>query len=73
MHDRLLEVGKPALIAVLDKIQQQGRLSGEKQNNELANYAHKLKKEEGAINWNQSNGQILRHIRGLNPWPVAHS
>ncbi|BCE03034.1 methionyl-tRNA formyltransferase [Marinicellulosiphila megalodicopiae] len=72
LHDRLIEVGQSALLEALDQLKN-GTLKAEKQNPDLATYAHKLSKEEGKINWLQSSEMILRHVRGLNPWPVAYS
>jgi len=39
------------------------------QNNEGVSYAHKLTKEEGAIDWNKSAFEISCQVRGMNPWP----
>lgn len=35
------------------------------------NYARKLAKEDGRIDWNRSAAEIVNQIRGLLPWPVA--
>ena len=44
-------------------------LTGEPQDNADANYAHKLSKEEGHIDWSRSATDIERLIRAFNPWP----
>ncbi|MCJ8312365.1 MAG: methionyl-tRNA formyltransferase [Saccharospirillaceae bacterium] len=72
LHDKLIIVGKSALLESLTQLQK-GELTPEKQDESLANYAHKLTKEEGKINWLQSNEAVLTHVRGLNPWPVAYT
>jgi len=46
-----------------------GTLTGEVQNEAEANYAHKLSKEEGHIDWSRSAQEIERRIRAFNPWP----
>lgn len=72
LHDRLASLGAQACVAALDALSADG-LIPEPQNNDLANYAHKLSKEEGQIHWDQSNQQIVNLIRAFNPWPVAHT
>ena len=32
-----------------------------------------LNKETGRINWNNSAKDIHNLVRGLNPWPIAHT
>ncbi len=41
----------------------------QKQDESLANYAHKLDKAEAEINWQDSAVNIHRKVRALNPWP----
>jgi methionyl-tRNA formyltransferase len=43
------------------------------QNNAEATLAPILKKEDGLIDWNRSAQQIHDRIRGLQPWPGAHT
>jgi len=70
LHDRLIEVGCPALLKTIDLIASD-RVTAEKQNNDLATYAHKLSKEEAELNWSLSATELHNQIRGMNPWPVA--
>ncbi len=72
LHDRLLKTGQSALSEAVDKLFS-GQLTGEKQDDNLANYAHKLTKEEGNIDWAETSELIHRKIRGFNPWPVAYT
>lgn len=72
LHDRLLDVGQAALIDAVKGLFER-RLSPVPQNHDLANYAHKLTKEEGNIKWSEPALLIDRKIRGLNPWPVAYT
>jgi len=72
LHDRLASLGAEAIITALpDLMTVQSK--AEQQNNNLANYAKKLSKAEGSINWSQSATEIDRHIRAFNPWPTCHS
>ncbi len=70
LHDRLADMGAGALIETLALIRD-GKAEPEKQDDSLANYAQKLEKQEGKIDWNQSAELIARQVRGLSPWPVA--
>lgn len=70
LHDKLAAQGPAALLATLEQVSL-GTLAPEKQNDDLATYAHKLSKEEGRIDWQQSSEAILRRIRAFNPFPVC--
>ncbi|MDP0561914.1 MAG: methionyl-tRNA formyltransferase [Candidatus Endonucleobacter sp. (ex Gigantidas childressi)] len=70
LHDRLIEVGKPALIAALDAIAE-GRIQAKKQDNKLACYAHKLSKAEARLDWQKTAAELEREVLAFNPWPVA--
>lgn len=43
------------------------------QNEDKATYAHKIGKEDGKINWQNSAVQILNQIRAFQPWPGAYT
>ncbi|MGH9396436.1 MAG: methionyl-tRNA formyltransferase [Terriglobia bacterium] len=43
------------------------------QNHQLATLAPILKKEDGQIDWAMPSHQIACRVRGLQPWPVAHT
>lgn len=68
LHDRLADMGGSAIAEALNLLEK-GELSGEAQNDDQACYAHKLSKEEGHIDWNQSATNIERLVRAFNPWP----
>ncbi|OED41457.1 methionyl-tRNA formyltransferase [Endozoicomonas sp. (ex Bugula neritina AB1)] len=70
LHSRLIEVGQPALIETVNAIAA-GTISPEKQNDELANYAHKMSKEEAQLDWNKSASRLDCQVRAFNPWPVT--
>ncbi|WP_158175066.1 methionyl-tRNA formyltransferase [Grimontia hollisae] len=71
LYERLAELGPQALVACLGDIAS-GNAVAEKQNDELANYAKKLSKEEAQIDWSMSAVAIERCIRAFNPWPMSH-
>lgn len=72
LYKKLAELGCHSLVKVLDGLQS-AKPTAEVQDNAEANYAAKLTKAEGAIDWHQSAQQISLQVRGLNSWPVAYS
>lgn len=70
LYTKLAELGPTALIDTLATIAN-GTANPEKQNDELANYAKKLSKEEANIDWQMPAQQIERNIRAFNPWPIC--
>ena len=72
LHDRLAVLGSNMLVEQLPKLLA-GELKPEIQDYALANYANKLEKAEGKIDWNQPAEDIARQVRGLSPWPVAYT
>ncbi|WP_162062261.1 methionyl-tRNA formyltransferase [Vibrio taketomensis] len=71
MYEKLAELGPVALVDCLADIAQ-GTAVPVKQDDELANYAKKLSKEEARIDWNNDAAHIERCVRAFNPWPMSH-
>ncbi|CAH1531000.1 10-formyltetrahydrofolate:L-methionyl-tRNA(fMet) N-formyltransferase [Vibrio jasicida] len=71
MYEKLAGLGPDALIDCLADIAT-GNAEPVKQDDELANYAKKLSKEEARINWNDDAAHIERCARAFNPWPMSH-
>ncbi|MGX2966733.1 methionyl-tRNA formyltransferase [Ursidibacter sp. B-7004-1] len=71
LYAKLAELAPPALIEVLNALEN-GQFSPEKQQDELANYAEKLTKEEAKLDWNLTACQLERNIRAFNPAPIAY-
>ncbi len=72
LHDRLAEIGAQTLLNALDLLSK-GKLKPEKQDDDLATYAEKIKKQEARINWQQSAEHIHQLVCAFNPWPVAET
>ena len=70
LHDRLAKVAPEALLESLELLAKGGapRIP---QNNALATYAPKLKREDGKIDWTDPADAIERKIRAFDPWPGA--
>lgn len=71
LYDKLAQLGPKALVESLNDIAA-GNAVAIKQDNDLANYAKKLSKEEAKIDWNLSAIEIERCIRAFNPWPMSY-
>ncbi|MDD9197445.1 methionyl-tRNA formyltransferase [Aliivibrio sp. S3MY1] len=71
MYNKLAELGPVALVDCLSTIAN-GTAVAQKQNDELANYAKKLSKEEAKIDWTMDADTIERCVRAFNPWPMSH-
>ena len=72
LHDRLAQIGAPALLETLDQLAA-GTAQPEIQDDSLATYAHKLSKEEGKLDWSRPAVELHNLIRAFNPWPVTHT
>ncbi len=71
LHDKLAALGGEAIVNFLQLNQMDN--AGEKQDGNLACYAHKLSKKEAEIDWNQNADVLERQIRAFNAWPVSYS
>jgi methionyl-tRNA formyltransferase len=72
LHDRLAELGPPAVLEAIAGLCA-GTLHGQAQDDGLANYAHKLNKDEALLDWSRPAEELERLIRAFNPWPICHS
>ena len=71
LYQKLAQLGPQALVAAvadLPALQQQA----EAQNEQLANYAEKLSKDEARLDFNKDAAALEREIRAFNPWPVSY-
>ena len=71
MYEKLAELGPQALLDCLNDIAA-GNAVTVKQDDEQANYAKKLSKEEAQIDWSMDAAAIERCVRAFNPWPMSH-
>ncbi|MFA5632583.1 MAG: methionyl-tRNA formyltransferase [Porticoccaceae bacterium] len=70
LHDKLAALGPAALLTALADIAAE-RAHGQPQDDALSTYAHKISKEEAAVDWTQDAAAIARKVRAFNPFPVA--
>lgn len=66
LHDKLMNIGAELISEVLSNI---NKYPPQKQDDNLACYAHKLEKEECRIDFNQSATQLYNKIRAFSPYP----
>jgi len=69
---KMAELGGRLLIEALERLKV-GNLPPQKQDESLVTLAPPLSKELSAINWQRSAQDISCQIRGLDPWPMAHT
>ncbi|MHC4453487.1 MAG: methionyl-tRNA formyltransferase [Planctomycetota bacterium] len=72
LNSRLSILGAEVLIDSLKQIET-GTAKYTLQDEKLVTYAPKLKKKDGLINWNHSTEEIHNFVRGMSPWPTAHT
>ena len=72
LHDKMAELGATAIITVIQDLAYY-QAQAIAQDDSQANYAEKLVKTEGEIDWTQPATAIERQIRGLTPWPGAYT
>ena len=69
LGNRLCEHGANMMIEVLNTIEEEGQVSGIRQNPKLATPAPKIRKNMTRINWSWTSQKIHNWVRGLSPFP----
>ncbi|MBT6346509.1 MAG: methionyl-tRNA formyltransferase [Nitrospina sp.] len=72
LHDTLSEMGGNLVLETLVRLEK-NTLLPTPQNNNLATYAPKLKKEEGLVRWEKNANTLFNQVRGLTPWPGSYT
>lgn len=72
MHDKLSFLGADLLKETLPSIIN-GTNDSITQNDDEATFASNIRREDEKIDWSMSAEAIYNQIRGLSPWPVAHT
>ncbi|MFT6792989.1 MAG: methionyl-tRNA formyltransferase [Rubritalea sp.] len=68
VHDILAESAPAALLEGLDKLVK-GTAERHAQDSNSSNYAPKLMRDDGELDWGMSAAEIARRIRAYDPWP----
>ena len=72
LHDKLKDLGAIGLEKAL-KLIETGKVEATKQDESLATFVKPITKEQAKINWNNTKEVIFNQVRGLNPFPAAHT
>ncbi|QDL53055.1 methionyl-tRNA formyltransferase [Rhodoferax aquaticus] len=70
LHDAVAHLGADLVVRALDMATDR-TLSAVKQSEVGVTYAHKIEKQEAAIQWEQDASAIARRVRAFNPFPGA--
>lgn len=70
LHDLYCEIAPDLLTETLEKFDE---ITPEKQDDEKSTYAERFTNENTRINWDDTPENIINFVRGLNPYPVAHT
>lgn len=70
LFDRLADLGAELLVKTLRDIEA-GIAPRIPQNHDEATFAPPLQKSECPIDWNKSPREIIKHVYGMQTWPVA--
>ena len=72
LHDKLKDLGAIGLEKAL-KLIETGKVEAAKQDESLATFVKPITKEQAKIDWNNTKEVIFNQVRGLNPFPAAHT
>jgi methionyl-tRNA formyltransferase len=72
IHDKLAALGARCIVEALPAIAD-GALKAVPQSEAGATYAHKIAKDEAAIDWRRGAAEVDRKVRAFNPFPGAYS
>ena len=76
LHDELMLLGNKVVVETIKKIEDgnvQALLQDELLENQPLKPAPKITKEFCSIDWSQDCQTVYNHIRGLSPYPAAHT
>ncbi len=74
LHDRLMKEGCSVILDTIEGISTNSlKPVSQMVNNVTLKNAHKISKEDCKINWHNPSHIIRNFIRGLSPYPAAHS
>ena len=72
LFEKLAIVGRDLLLDTLPAYLF-GDIQPEVQDPSQVTFSPNIRPEEERLDWNKTNRQLFNQIRGMNPWPVAHT
>lgn len=73
LHDKLMKVGASLVVKTAEAIFSEKITPSPQDNSKILKPAPKLNKENSLIEWDKDSSYIYNFIRGLSPYPAAHS
>lgn len=73
LHDQLADLGGRLLVEYLGQLRDGAKPRPILQDDALATYAAKLERADGRIDWNREALAVHAQVRGVTPWPGAHT
>lgn len=76
LHDELMQLGNQVVVETIHKIESGDIVAIEQKTlaeSQVLKTAPKITKEFCKIDWSQDSQTIYNHIRGLSPYPAAHT
>ncbi|HEQ8613463.1 TPA: methionyl-tRNA formyltransferase [Streptococcus pyogenes] len=72
LFEKLAIIGRDLLLDSLPAYLS-GELKPIPQDHSQATFSPNISPEQEKLDWTMSNQEVFSHIRGMNPWPVAHT
>ena len=72
LFEKLALIGRDLLLDVLPAYRA-GQITPQPQDPSQVTFSPNISPEEERIDWSKTNRQIFNQIRGMYPWPVAHT
>ena len=72
LFEKLAVLGRDLLLDTLPAYLV-GEIQPSPQDPSLVTFSPNILPEEEVLDWNKTNRQVFNQIRGMNPWPVAHT
>ncbi|MGZ7342095.1 methionyl-tRNA formyltransferase [Streptococcus pyogenes] len=72
LFEKLAIIGRDLLLDSLPAYLS-GELKPIPQDHSQATFSPNISSEQEKLDWTMSNQEVFNHIRGMNPWPVAHT
>ncbi|AFC66559.1 TPA: methionyl-tRNA formyltransferase [Streptococcus pyogenes] len=72
LFEKLAIIGRDLLLDSLPAYLS-GELKPISQDHSQATFSPNISPEQEKLDWTMSNQEVFNHIRGMNPWPVAHT
>lgn len=73
LHDKLAAAGAQLIVQGLAELERAGSLPATPQPSDGVTYAHKISKQEAALDWRLPADALARKVRAFDPFPAAQA